>query len=307
MKRLLIILTLVFNVVFSQTVKIVEDKPITALKEGKFCYPMISPDGKFLLMSKENRQGLWMKDLSSGRIKRITNASGAGLDPVFSFDGNEILFRENKIINGKIFSSLKSYNLKTQKVFLKEDNIRDLKFLKTTNNVSKSYLKQNEIAQIFTSASLSKTTSDDISVAVDMNKIILYQNGVKKYLSPAGDGYYIWPSVSPDKSKLLFTLAGKGTYVSDLQGNILKKIGYANFPSWSPDGNWILFMKDLDNGEVIISSEIYIANINTGKYFLLTENQNEISLYPTWGSSINEIYYHTDNGVIRKIKIQYEQ
>jgi Tol biopolymer transport system component len=307
MKRLLIILTLVFNVVFSQTVKIVEDKPITALKEGKFCYPMISPDGKFLLMSKENRQGLWMKDLSSGRIKRITNASGAGLDPVFSFDGNEILFRENKIINGKIFSSLKSYNLKTQKVFLKEDNIRDLKFLKTTNNVSKSYLKQNEIAQIFTSASLSKTTSDDISVAVDMNKIILYQNGVKKYLSPAGDGYYIWPSVSPDKSKLLFTLAGKGTYVSDLQGNILKKIGYANFPSWSPDGNWILFMKDLDNGEVIISSEIYIANINTGKYFLLTENQNEISLYPTWGSSINEIYYHTDNGVIRKIKIQFEQ
>ena len=307
MKRLLIILTLVFNVVFSQTVKIVEDKPITALKEGKFCYPMISPDGKFLLMSKENRQGLWMKDLSNGRIKRITNASGAGLDPVFSFDGNEILFRENKIINGKIFSSLKSYNLKTQKVFLKEDNIRDLKFLKTTNNVSKSYLKQNEIAQIFTSASLSKTTSDDISVAVDMNKIILYQNGVKKYLSPAGDGYYIWPSVSPDKSKLLFTLAGKGTYVSDLQGNILKKIGYANFPSWSPDGNWILFMKDLDNGEVIISSEIYIANINTGKYFLLTENQNEISLYPTWGSSINEIYYHTDNGVIRKIKIQFEQ
>ncbi len=307
MKRLLIILTLVFNVVFSQTVKIVEDKPITALKEGKFYYPMISPDGKFLLMSKENRQGLWMKDLSNGRIKRITNASGAGLDPVFSFDGNEILFRENKIINGKIFSSLKSYNLKTQKVFLKEDNIRDLKFLKTTNNVSKSYLKQNEIAQIFTSASLSKTTSDDISVAVDMNKIILYQNGVKKYLSPAGDGYYIWPSVSPDKSKLLFTLAGKGTYVSDLQGNILKKIGYANFPSWSPDGNWILFMKDLDNGEVIISSEIYIANINTGKYFLLTENQNEISLYPTWGSSINEIYYHTDNGVIRKIKIQFEQ
>lgn len=307
MKRLLIILTLVFNVVFSQTVKIVEDKPITALKEGKFYYPMISPDGKFLLMSKENRQGLWMKDLSNGRIKRITNASGAGLDPVFSFDGNEILFRENKIINGKIFSSLKSYNLKTQKVFLKEDNIRDLKFLKTTNNISKSYLKQNEIAQIFTSASLSKTTSDDISVAVDMNKIILYQNGVKKYLSPAGDGYYIWPSVSPDKSKLLFTLAGKGTYVSDLQGNILKKIGYANFPSWSPDGNWILFMKDLDNGEVIISSEIYIANINTGKYFLLTENQNEISLYPTWGSSINEIYYHTDNGVIRKIKIQFEQ
>ncbi|MFZ5946633.1 MAG: TolB family protein [Stygiobacter sp.] len=307
MKRLLIILTLVFNVVFSQTVKIVEDKPITALKEGKFYYPMISPDGKFLLMSKENRQGLWMKDLSNGRIKRITNASGAGLDPVFSFDGNEILFRENKIINGKIFSSLKSYNLKTQKVFLKEDNIRDLKFLKTTNNVSKSYLKQNEIAQIFTSASLSKTTSDDISVAVDMNKIILYQNGVKKYLSPAGDGYYIWPSVSPDKSKLLFTLAGKGTYVSDLQGNILKKIGYANFPSWSPDGNWIIFMKDLDNGEVIISSEIYIANVNTGKYFLLTENQNEISLYPTWGSSINEIYYHTDNGVIRKIKIQFEQ
>lgn len=307
MKRLLIILTLVFNVVFSQTVKIIEDQPITSKIEGKFYYPVISPDGKFLLMSKENRQGLWIKDLSSGRIKRITNASGAGLDPVFSFDGNEILFRENKINNGKIFSSLKSYNLKTQKVFMKEDNIRDLKVLKTTNNVSKSYLKQNEIAQISLSSSLSKTTADEISVTVDMNKIILYQNGNKKYLAPAGDGYYIWPSISPDRTKLLFTLAGKGTYVSDLNGNIIRKVGYANYPSWSPDGNWILFMKDLDDGTIITSSEIYIANINTGKYFLLTENQNEISLYPTWGNSINEVYYHTENGVIRKIIIKYEQ
>ncbi len=307
MKKLLIILTLVFNIVFSQTIKIIEDKPITTLKDGTFYHPLISPDGKLLLMSKENCQGLWIKDLSNGRIKRITNASGAGLDPVFSFDGNEIFFRENKIINGKIFSSLKSYNLKKQQVSLKEDNIRDLKILKTTNNFSKSYLKQNEFVQIPSSTSLSKSNSDDISVSVDMNKIVLYQNGVKKYLAPAGDGYYIWPSISPDKTKLLFTLAGKGTYVSDLNGNILRKVGYANFPSWSPDGNWILFMKDLDNGTIITSSEIYIANINTGKYFNLTENQNEISLYPTWGNSINEVYYHTDNGVIRKITIKYEQ
>ncbi|MCX7874743.1 MAG: hypothetical protein N2321_01105 [Melioribacteraceae bacterium] len=307
MKKLLIIFLVVcVYQIYGQNVKVIDDKPVTTLKEGKYFYPIISQDGKLLLMSKENREGLWIKDLSTGRVKNISNGKGAGLEPVFNIEGNEILFREDKIVNGKIFSTLKAYNLKTQKINLKEDNIRDLKFLKNKNNVSQFYLKQNEIQKISSTINFSKTTSEEIAVTIDVDKIVLYQNGVKKYLAPAGEGYYIWPSLSPDKTKLLFTLAGKGTFVSDLNGNILKKIGYANYPTWSPDGNWILFMKDLDDGTVITSSEIYIANINTGKYFNLTENQNEISLYPIWGITNDEIYYNTDSGVIRKIKIQFE-
>ena len=98
----------------------------------------------------------------------------------------------------------------------------------------------------------------------------------------------------------------KGTYVSNLEGKILTKLGYANYPSWSPDGNWILFMKDIDDGVKVISSDLYIADLKGGKYFNLTMNGENISLYPKWGSSNTEIFYNTDKGQIRKIKLNYE-
>lgn len=305
MKKIFLMILFIGITIQAQKVSVIEDKPITSLKEGSFFYPIVTPDGNNLLFSREDRKGLWIKNLSTGKTQKISNATASGFEPVFTSDGSSILFRENKIVNGKIYSSLKSFDLISKTISLKEENIRDLKILKNANNLSQSYLTNNETKQL-AGKSLQKKNAEEISVTVDLNKIVLYKNGEKKYLAPMGDVYYLWPSISPDKTKLLFTAAGKGTYISDLQGTIIKKIGYANYPSWSPDGNWVLFMKDIDNGEVVISSEIYLANINTGKYFNLTEQQKEIALYPTWGSTLEEIFYNTDRGQIRKLKLKYE-
>lgn len=305
MKKFLFAIFFLGIVVQAQNVSVIEDKPVTSFKDGRFFYPIVTPDGNNLLFSREDRKGLWIKNLSTGKTQKISNANGSGFEPVFSADENSILFRENKIVNGKIYSSLKLFDLTSKNVLLKAENIRDLKILKNVNNISQSFLANNDLKQL-SQKSLQKINAQEISVTVDLNKIILIRNGEKKYLAPLGDVYYLWPSISPDITKLLFTAAGKGTYISDLQGNILKNIGYANYPSWSKDGNWVLFMKDLDNGEVVVSSEIYIANINTGKYFNLTEQQKEIALYPTWGSSLEEIFYNTDRGQIRKLKLKYE-
>lgn len=306
MKKVLLILFIAVIPVLAQNVTVVEDIALTSQNEGSFYYPALSPDGKNLLFSSVSYKGLWSKNLTTGKIIKITDALGAGYEPGFSTVGNEILFREDKFINGKRFSSLMSFDLITKKSVVLDEGIRDLKICRINSNAINNYVKDTEVRSTLKQNILQKTTASELIVFIQDSKIVLSENNTKKVLEPLGYGNYIWASLSPDKSKLLFTFAGKGTYVSDLEGTILKKIGYANYPSWSPDGNWILFMKDIDDGEKIISSDVYIANLNTGKFYNLTSRSDDITLYPKWGITNSEIYYNTDNGQIRKIKLKYE-
>jgi Tol biopolymer transport system component len=306
MKRVLLILFVTVIQVFAQNVTVVEDAAVTNLKEGTFYYPALSPDGTSLIFSSVGYKGLWSKNLVSGKIQKITDASGAGYEPGFGSVNSEIIYREDKFVNGKRFSSLISYDMSTKKSVVLEDGVRDLKICRDNSNTFKSFVKGTEVLTTQKQKLLQKSTTPERIVFIDDSKMVLSENNSKKNLQPFGKGYYIWASLSPDKTKLLFTCAGKGTFISDLEGTVLKKIGYANYPSWSPDGNWVLFMKDLDDGVNIISSDIFIANLNSGQYFNLTLKREDISLYPRWGKSNAEIFYNTDNGQIRKIKLIYE-
>jgi len=306
MKKVLLILFITTVSVLAQKVTIVEDKAVTTTVEGNFYYATLSADGTYLLLSSESYKGLWYKNLNSGKVIKITDALGAGYEPGISSVSNEILFREDKFIKGKRFSSLLAYDMIAKKTIVLDEGIRDLKICRDNYNVFKNYVKESEIRFTMKQNMLNKSSATERVVFIQDSKIVLSENNSRKILQPFGEGNYIWPSLSPDKTKLLFTFAGKGTYVANLDGTILKKIGYANYPSWSPDGNWILFMKDIDDGINIISSDVYITNINSGKYFNLTLLKDDISLYPKWGNTNAEIFYNTYNGQIRKIKIKYE-
>ncbi|MFA5803281.1 MAG: hypothetical protein WC879_01435 [Melioribacteraceae bacterium] len=305
MKKIFLILFIAVVPLLAQKVTVVEDIVLTSLSEGNFYYPTLNPDGTGVLFSSENYKGLWYKNFSTGKTVKITEALGAGYEPGFGIS-NEILYRDDKFVRGKKFSSLISYDMVSKKAAVLEGGIRDLKICRNNNNAFNNYIKETEVRSTLNQNMLQKTTASELIVFIHDSKIVLSENNTKKVLEPLGYGNYIWASLSPDKSKLLFTFAGKGTYVSNLEGTILKKMGYANYPSWSPDGNWILFMKDIDDGVNIISSDVYIANLNTGKYFNLTSRSDDITLYPRWGITNADIYYNTDNGQIRKIKLKYE-
>lgn len=288
----------------AQKVTVIEDKIVTNLSDGRFYFPVLSLDGSRLFFSSANYKGLWSKNLSSGKIERISNQLGAGYDIAFD-RSNNLIYRENRFVNGKVFSSLKSIDPVSKKAIVIEKDVRDLKVNKSFDGQAQSYFKDSQIYSIGTQA-LSKNNSGDVIAYNENSQIVILENNQKRVIEPMGKGFYLWISLSPNKSKLLFTFAGRGTFVSDLNGKILNVVGYANYPSWSSDGNWVLFMKDIDDGEKLLTSEIYIANLKTGNYFNLTSEQKEIAVNPKWGKSNSEVYYNTDGGQIRKINLKIE-
>lgn len=122
-------------------------------------------------------------------------------------------------------------------------------------------------------------------------------------MAPVGDFFYIWVSVSPDGSRLLFTAAGKGTFVTDLEGNIIKELGYLNAPTWM-NNNWVLGMNDQDDGHKITSSDIIAVHLPSESRKNLTGGSDEIALDPKASISADRIVFQNGVGDVFIMKIR---
>ena len=149
--------------------------------------------------------------------------------------------------------------------------------------------------------------ADAIQAKVDKQEIELTLPGSAPVrIAPAGDVFYIWVSVSPDQQRLLFTAAGKGTYISDLEGNIIADLGTLNAPSWLDNG-WILGMNDRDDGHQVVSSDVLAIHVESGKRQNLTAEFREIALYPAASSAADRIAFSNLKGEVFTMKIRIKE
>lgn len=135
------------------------------------------------------------------------------------------------------------------------------------------------------------------------NHLTLYENGKEKKMMPSGEGNYVWASLSPDGEKILYNKAGEGTFICDLNGKILAELGYANAPEWSPNGRWIAFMKDYDDGHFITESEIWIASADGKEFRQLTKTEDKIEMYPRWAPDNRALVFHDLSGTLYRMKL----
>jgi len=296
MIKLFVLLMLTYPA-FAQTITIKSIEQVTQLEQGKFYHPVAGPKGQ-LLFTGAGYVGLYIMD-SLGKISVLSEEAGSGYEPTFSADGNYVYFRPYKYEGMKKLSSLIKKSVIGNEEQTLVHNKRNFTSAKQLSDGSIVVSKNSEIHISDASQRVGNSKSLSPAVFIEKGLLALYINGQKKILKPLGDGFYLWPSLSPDGSKLLFTKAGNGTFISNLSGDILVELGYANAPQWSPDGQWIVFMKDIDDGHRLIESDIYIISSNGKNTNRITQTHDMVETYPVW-SSKNEIVFGSEKGVIFK-------
>ena len=274
MRKLLFTLTLGFSMcAMGQVLNVTSIDKVNL--PDKAAVAAISPQGDYLLLTSAVNQGLTKLDLTSGQSQTLSTAPSAGHNVKISPDGQTVVYREGSFNNKHLrYSTLKCFNLASGASQVLVKPTRDLQGYAASSTTVGAVNKGK-----FSKKAIGNAKAQNLPVlSVEKGKLMVTDGGKTRNLSPNGDNYsYLWPSLSPDGTQVLYYVAAHGTYVCNLDGSNVRKVGKMRAPVWY-DNNTIVGMMDLDDGEFIYASTIVAATLD-GTTQTLTGDET-IAMYP---------------------------
>lgn len=261
----------------AQLLEIVSTQQLSTPTNEAFKVAGFSPKGDYLLLTNDVNSGLIHYDLTTGAITPITDSDGAGWAVQISQDGQEIVYRERYMnVDQTLRNNIMTYTIKAQKRAMIAKGQRDLSKLVPVNQ------------------------TNTVSINGDLH-IVLMRNGKTSILAPNGiDEAYNWVSISPDGTKLLYYVSGKGCYTCDLNGKNVHYIALdCRAPQWY-DNHLIIGMHDEDNGKYLTGSAIVAYNMQGKKQILVTKEKMAIYPYAANG----QIAFSTAAGDVYLMKVK---
>ena len=258
------------------SVKSVEKVPIP--EDFDNAVAAISPAGDYILLTTSTRRGLKKFDLATRETTTLTEAEGAGYGAAVAADGKTVVFRETSFTPQRLkMTALKSVSLETG---AKRE-------LAPAQRMLQGYRLQGNTAAI---VSQGKMRARSLS------------GGRTTQLAPNGKNVrYIWPSLSPDGTKVLYYVSGVGCFVCDLNGNNVKALGQLRAAKWY-DNTTVIGMNDQDDGEHVIASSIIAKNLSGSEQKLTSDDI--IAQYPQVSASSKKIVFETPAGEAYMINLQ---
>lgn len=265
MKRFLfgiIALTLISCV--EQSLNTVSDVPEEAVvNEMKCTKGEFSPDGRFIAFTGEKYKGLFVKDLSTNEIVKITDADGAGFRFSWSPDSLGIAFRETEYLENSTSYKIKKRFLNREINELVgefenavwppvwKDTIYSVDTVKSANialAVKPLSILKNPVKPLKFNA----FTSDNRVSLIDI------KTGALKNLEEGTHS----PSISEDGRFVLYIHLDT-IRVLDTLNNKTIEIGRGSSPSWVQGSKKVVYTSTLDDGRNITYSKIILFDMNS--------------------------------------------
>ena len=244
----------------------------------------ISPDGSFVVFSQNAKGGLHKMDLASKEINMIS-ANGNSFDLKIASDGT-VVFRESRTAENKLrYTSLKAVDARGVETTLVAPT-RDLNGF-AVNGTNVMTVDNNKVE--------AKSLNGGVAVQMPVASIRYGQLCIDgKVISPNGqDGAsYLWPSISPNGTKVCYYLVTKGCYVANIDGSNPVYIGQLRATKWLDDLT-VVGMNDLDDGSVVTSSKLIAASIDGQVKQELTVGES-LAMFPSTNGK--RIAYSTPMG-----------
>ena len=286
MKKILISAMLLCSSVlgFAQLVEIQSVDKIDLPEGVSVNQATISPDGSFVVFSQNTKGGLHKMDLASKEINMIS-ANGNSFDLKIAADGT-VVFRESRTAENKLrYTSLKAVDARGVETTLVAPT-RDLNGF-AVNGTNVMTVDNNKVE--------AKSLNGGVAVQMPVASIRYGQLCIDgKVISPNGQegASYLWPSISPNGTKVCYYLVTKGCYVANIDGSNPVYIGQLRATKWLDDLT-VVGMNDLDDGSVVTSSKLIAASIDGQVKQELTVDES-LAMFPSTNGK--RIAYSTPMG-----------
>lgn len=295
-----------FSIIIGITVlnaqfRIVSIKELPVPSTHSWNQPLFSPSGKEIYLTDQGFNGIWQFVLDTKVLKEVTTDPRSGFDFSISDDGSRIAYRTTET-PGDPFQR-KQYavelTLKTGgKQILKTGNTIGIpRYSRTTVLIPEELPSRSQNTEML--------QHHPAVLGVDEGRIMVLRQGEPQAVMPFASGRYIWPSLSPDKTKIVAVDMEQGAFICDLDGSNVVLLGKCNAPRWSRSGKWIIGMDDRDDGHQITGSDIVAVSANGTHRIRLTESPAIHEMYPTVSPAENTIVTTTLDGKV--LLLTYEE
>lgn len=232
-------------------------------------YPVWSPDGKKIAFTadRKGQYDIYIMKSDGTEITPITSSPADEMEPAWFPDSRNLAFsiRAKKILGKK--STLYKVNLNTRK----------------TKRIIPNFSKSHGIANISPSAPLitftgKRTLGWDTAIFHTIKKqvIFLNQGGKSCRTRFSDDGKKLaYVSSKADGKGDIWLMNPDGTQKTRLTK---RDNTYDYFPSWSPDGNYIVFNSSLKHDH---NGKLLIVKVKTGEVFFLFDSPGN-DVFPDW-------------------------
>ena len=294
---LMVLAALTVTTMTAQHFKVVKTQRFNA---GSAMYhPVFTPDGKSLLVSSEDYNGLSLFNMDTKRLTSLTKMPGAGWLPEVSADGKTVVCKELHLADNKV--SLYSIDLTTKASTVLASRVEHVNNVKILDNkVVFAPLGSGIKTKQFTTRKVD-ASAENVYVACEELKVVVYRNGVRHELKlntvPGDEDYYCWVSLSPDKKRVAFS-GKRGTYTCKLDGSDLKYLGRFFAPVWCGNDYIVGHNTKSDDGYVISRGEIVAVPALGGSMQQLTTSNSELKMFPSANAEGNRVAFHTGDGKI---------
>ena len=255
MKRFYLVLTVLWLCALSATALGVKPGSVRTLVDSCGYFPQLSPDGQWLLYSPTDATSLELKNLNTGAVTTVSNVGYPGFDAIFGPDGKVYYVTQTRKKNGLVYRAGHCYDPATgrDQVVLKPQH-GQVQVLRATNGVVIN--GEHQYYRSSKSVGAWAYTRGTTLYLVD-------EAGTTRALQPIKPSNgYLWASLSPDGTKVMFEAASRGVVICDLNGTILSELGQFLMPSWY-NNEYIIAMSNAGNAR-LKGSRIWLVSADGG-------------------------------------------
>lgn len=277
-------------------------------EDSPYMRPIWSPTGDRVAVAGTNFAGLYVVDTETGEIARLTDEAAAGYGAEWSHDGSAILARVSSIDGARRQHAIKLFDVATREAQQLTDYRDAMRTLpRFSPDGSRVYLPDHDRLEVLDTGGMVASKAADPSartmMAVNGALAAASISDASPRIVEQADGDIFRVASSRAGDLVAYEVLGGNLFVMTVDGSAQQDLGRGEAARFSPDGEWVVFMRTEDDGHHITRSDLFVARVADGQVFQLTDSDQRIEMNPDWSPDGRFIVYD-DQGSVYLLPIQ---